>query len=97
MVVDNCSNDDSINNLQQQCNQLNYLRIVKNKKNYGRIGNWNRCLEIAQGKFILFLFANDLIAKDNHMVQALNILKHQRSYPSEKSLTPNTEILNLIN
>ena len=78
LVVDNCSNDGSIDELQQQCKQLNYFRIVKNEKNYGRIGNWDRCLEIAHGEFILFLFANDLIAKDNHIEQALNILK-QRS------------------
>ena len=75
LVVDNCSNDGSIDELHQQCKQLNYFRIVKNEKNYGRIGNWNRCLEFAHGEFILFLFTNDLIAKSNHVVEVLNFLK----------------------
>ncbi len=75
LIVDNCSNDGSINKLQKQFKQLNYLRIVENEKNYGRIGNWNRCLDIAHGEFILFLFTNDLIVKDSHISQAIYLLK----------------------
>lgn len=77
LVVDNCSNDGSVNNLQKQRKNFKSLRIVENDKNYGRIGNWNRCLKLARGEFILFLFSNDLIAKDNHIEEAIAVLRHK--------------------
>ena len=74
LVVDNCSNDGSIDKLQNLNAKLSFLKIAKNEKNCGRVGNWNRCLEMAKGKFILFLFTNDLIAKKNHIKEALDLL-----------------------
>lgn len=75
LLVDNCSNDDSIKKLKKRHKNFKSLRIIENDKNYGRIGNWNRCLKLARGEFILFLFANDLIARENHLEEAIDLLK----------------------
>lgn len=37
------------------------LRSLRNEKNLGMMGNWNRCLEEARGEFIKLLPADDLI------------------------------------
>ena len=75
LVLNNCSDDDSIVMAKQEFKDFKPLRIIDNDKNYGRIGNWNRCLEFADGEFLLFLFTNDLIEKDNHVSQVLSLMK----------------------
>lgn len=79
LVVNNCSNDGSIEKVKSEFDNFKPLRIIDNDKNYGRIGNWNRCLELADGEFILFLFANDLFAKDNHIDKALRVIKDNQN------------------
>jgi len=79
LIVDNCSTDDSIDKLYQMYKHLGYLKIVKNEKNYGRIENWNKCLKISNGVFILFLFSNDLLATNNHLIDTLKMLKENRN------------------
>jgi len=62
VVVDNCSTDNTIK-IAQKYN----VEIVQNSSNLGRIGNWNRCIEIAQEKrapFFKLLFAGDIL-KEN--------------------------------
>mgnify|MGYP001049135119 FL=1 len=61
LVVDNCSTDNSIDKVLDLMNEFENIRLHRNEKNIGRIGNWNRCLELAEGKYLLFLFANDNI------------------------------------
>lgn len=57
-LIDNCSTDKTIK-IAKQYN----IEIIKNEKNIGRIGNWNRCLEVAREKsesrFFTILFAGD--------------------------------------
>lgn len=62
VVVDNCSTDDTIKIAQKYD-----VEIVQNSLNLGRIGNWNRCIDIAQEKkasFFKLLFAGDIL-KEN--------------------------------
>ena len=76
LLVDNCSYDGSIEEVERQFIDFKPIRIVRNDNNYGRIGNWNRCLDLASGEFILYLFTNDLIAKENNIGKAIDLLKH---------------------
>jgi glycosyltransferase involved in cell wall biosynthesis len=71
LVVDNCSTDNSIEILNSKFSDFTPLRIVKNNVNVGRIPNWNKCIIHAEGKYLLYLFANDLVGKDNHIKQTL--------------------------
>lgn len=62
VVVDNCSTDNTIK-IAQKYN----VEIVQNSSNLGRIGNWNRCIEIAQERnatYFKLLFAGDIL-KEN--------------------------------
>lgn len=40
------------------------VRVVTNPHNLGLVGNWNRCLELAVGTWIKFVFQDDEIAPD---------------------------------
>jgi len=62
VVVDNCSTDNTIKIARKYD-----VEIVQNSLNLGRIGNWNKCIEIAQEKkasFFKLLFAGDIL-KEN--------------------------------
>lgn len=62
VVVDNCSTDDSVSvitGLQQRSNGR--IRFYQNEQNIGLVGNLNKCLEYAQGDYIKFLCADDLL------------------------------------
>ena len=61
LVIDNCSTDDSISNVNKLKKEFVNLRLVENQKNVGRIQNWNASIDNAQGKFLIFLFSNDEI------------------------------------
>ena len=75
VVVDN--NDDP--------NDLGTLNVIKkygadkvcyykNEKNLGMFGNWNRCIELARGDWVLILHDDDLIENDylEEMIKVLN-------------------------
>lgn len=38
------------------------LRVIRNEARQGLVGNWNRCLELAEGEWIKFVFQDDLLA-----------------------------------
>jgi len=59
LVVDNCSTDESIEKVRDLAKEFDNIKIIRNEKNIGRISNWNRCLELAQGEYLIFLFSND--------------------------------------
>ncbi|MHB1083815.1 MAG: glycosyltransferase family 2 protein [Thiobacillus sp.] len=62
LVVDDGSTDATLEILERYaaCDQL--IRLVRNKNNLGLVGNWNRCIELANGEWIKFVFQDDLIA-----------------------------------
>jgi glycosyltransferase involved in cell wall biosynthesis len=59
VLVDNCSTDRTIELAREMLSEHPRARIIRNATNVGRIGNWNRCLEEARGKYIKFAFTND--------------------------------------
>jgi len=67
LVVDNASEDESVNIVKSLENKFSNIRLVINKTNVGRIGNWNRCLELAEGKFLMFLFPTEEICMINNI------------------------------
>jgi glycosyltransferase involved in cell wall biosynthesis len=79
LIVDNDSTDEMINECVSKFEGILPIRVIHNDFNYGRINNWNRCLELAKGEIILFLFANDLIAKNNSIKSALMLFKENKN------------------
>jgi glycosyltransferase involved in cell wall biosynthesis len=62
LVVDDRSSDETFNIAQQYAARDRRLRLLQNERNLGLVGNWNRCIELAQGEWIKFVFQDDLIA-----------------------------------
>ena len=75
LVVDNCSTDGSIEKVKLLQQDFPNIRIVINDKNYGRVGNWNRCIDLAKGKYLIFLFSNDEISKGYNFKKYINLLE----------------------
>lgn len=73
LVVDNCSTDNSLKIIEKLKNKFKNLKLIKNDKNIGRIQNWNKCLEYASGKYLIFLFTNDEIYEKNNIAKILHI------------------------
>jgi len=64
IVVDNYSTDGSFEKLFDLYAQNHAITFFRNSANLGRVGNWNRCLEIAQElgyTHVKFLFSGDEI------------------------------------
>lgn len=60
LVVDNCSTDST----PDLVSRYDGVELVQNERNLGRIGNWNRCVELAlerSPEFFKILFAGDTI------------------------------------
>lgn len=75
VIVDNCSTDQTVTvveDLQKKSNRR--IRFYKNDRNIGLVGNFNKCLEYAQGTHIKFLCVDDLLLPGclEQMVAALD-------------------------
>jgi len=61
LVVDNASTDDTVAKARALLAGIPEARIIVNDKNLGRIENWNRCLELATGRYMKFALVNDVL------------------------------------
>lgn len=57
LVVDNHSDDGTWELVQRVTDPR--LRLVRNERNLGLFGNFNRCLELARGEYLRFLCSDD--------------------------------------
>ncbi len=63
IIVDDCSTDKtelvvrSFNNAS--------IRYIQNPQRLGLVGNWNRCIELAQGKYVCIFHQDDVMLPDN--------------------------------
>jgi glycosyltransferase involved in cell wall biosynthesis len=57
LVVDDCSTDGTYETLQSYHDPR--LRLVRNERNVGLFGNFNRCLHLAQGQYLRILCSDD--------------------------------------
>lgn len=64
LVVDDTSSDNSVAIVEEYAAADLKVRVVKNERNLGLVGNWNRCVELARGEWIKFVFQDDLIEPD---------------------------------
>lgn len=61
-ILDDNSPDDTQNLLSRYGDPR--IRYIRNSQNLGPQGNWNRCLEVAHGKYFKLLPHDDLLAPD---------------------------------
>ena len=96
LVVDDCSSDETVHIIQEYATQDSRIRLIVNEHNLGLVGNWNKCVELAQGEWIKFVFQDDLIEPDclKQMLafsQArIPIIASRRRYVFEAEITNDT-------
>ena len=61
IIVDDCSTDKTISIIEEYIQKDNRIKLIKNQLNIGLVANWNKCLELANGEWIKFVFQDDLI------------------------------------
>src|SRR5918994_2167278 len=69
LVVDDQSSDETLSIVSKHAGLDSRVRIEQNPRRLGLVGNWNRCVELARGEWIKFVFQDDLV--DPHCVESL--------------------------
>lgn len=64
IVVNNDTESDMAELIKKYENADVPIKFITNEKNLGMLGNVNRCLELAKGKYIAFLHDDDLLLSD---------------------------------
>jgi glycosyltransferase involved in cell wall biosynthesis len=62
LVVDNHSSDETVSMVKTLATSEPRIRFEQNPRNLGEVRNFNRCLELARGEWVKFLFSDDLLA-----------------------------------
>lgn len=75
LVVDDCSSDDTWKIMQEYAGQPR-VKILRNEKNLGQNENFNHCLRMTRGKWILILAADDFIVP--HTIETIKREVEQR-------------------
>jgi hypothetical protein len=63
IVIDDCSDDETLALVERF--QDERIRIERNPRRLGLIGNWNRCLDAATGAYVTVFHQDDVMAPDN--------------------------------
>lgn len=75
LVVDNNSTDNTIQVVKDiKSIKFKNIKIHKNNTNIGRVNNWNKCLELAEGEYLIFLFSSDELNKNINIKEDLKKL-----------------------
>lgn len=96
LIVDDGSTDTTLEILERYTTSDQRIRLVRNNKNLGLVGNWNRCVELAQGEWIKFVFQDDWIEPE--CVEAMldastlngSIIACQRNFSFEEGVGNST-------
>ncbi|KAB8330883.1 glycosyltransferase family 2 protein [Scytonema tolypothrichoides VB-61278] len=64
LLVDDQSSDETLSIAHEYAAKDARICVKQNERNLGLVGNWNRCIELAQGEWIKFVFQDDLIAPE---------------------------------
>lgn len=62
VIIDDCSQDESEAVIRNYASKDRRIRFKINRPNLGMVSNWNRCLSLAVGEYVQFLFGDDKLA-----------------------------------
>lgn len=74
IVIDNQSGDGTYEELLKCYGNCEKVKLYRNDTNIGPVNNWKACLEKAQGKYVKFLWSDDLIGND-FVEKCVNVLE----------------------
>lgn len=61
LIVDDQSSDNTVEIAENYAAKDSRIKVIRNHENLGLVGNWNHCIEIANGEWIKFVFQDDII------------------------------------
>ena len=61
LIVDDGSIDDSLKIAEDYQSRYDFIKIIRNEKNLGLVGNWNKCLSLSNGDWVKLHFQDDLM------------------------------------
>jgi glycosyltransferase involved in cell wall biosynthesis len=76
LIVDDDSPDETARVVARYADPR--IRLFRNERNIGAQGNWNRCLQLARGRYLKLLPQDDLLAADC-LARQLAVLEDDRS------------------
>lgn len=91
IIVDDCSTDGSLKIIKDYQEKSEKIRVFQNKKNLGITRNWNRCIELARGDYILILHQDDELNNGTLEKEAQLLSQH----PDVGVVFGNTEVIYL--
>jgi glycosyltransferase involved in cell wall biosynthesis len=77
IIVEDKSTDNTLHIIQQFAAKDSRIKIFINEINLGLVGNWNHCIELANGEWVKFLFQDDYIA--------INMIEKMMGHASPKN------------
>lgn len=79
LVVDDASQDDTDRIVQGYVAKDSRVRYLRNQTNIGMVNNWNRCMREAKGKYIKYLFGDDVFSSPMLLEKMIEILDSDES------------------
>jgi glycosyltransferase involved in cell wall biosynthesis len=64
IIVDDCSTDQSLQISKEYQQKDHRIKVFQNNNNLGLVENWNRCVDLAEGEWIKFVFQDDTLEPD---------------------------------
>lgn len=86
IMVDDGSIDNTYDIIRHYAAKDERIKIFRNEKNLGLVGNWNRCLEVSSGEWIKFLFQDDYLAPECIEVMVKTIEANDKIITSARRL-----------
>lgn len=71
LIFDDCSTDNTSDIIQKYAAGDRRIRFLTNKSRLGMVENWNACLSEARGKYVKFVFGDDLLLSKDALVQMI--------------------------
>jgi glycosyltransferase involved in cell wall biosynthesis len=79
LIIDDCSTDGTEAIVKQYALRNPRIRFSVNPENIGMVGNWNLCLAEAKGKYIKYLFGDDLLLSRDTLQKLLSLFEADKS------------------
>ena len=90
LIVDDCSIDNSWENIKKYADRDTRIKIFRNERNKGLIENWKFLIDNSKGKFIAFLEGDDVFCEEN-LSKKLDIFD---KYPLVNMVYCNLDMIN---
>jgi len=79
LVLDDCSTDSTLEIARVAAGADARVVIQKNSANMGMVRNWNHALELSRGKYIKFLFGDDLLSPPDAIGMMVRLMESNSS------------------